>query len=260
MDGNSLTATRRNVIKALGSLPLATLLANPALAQQAAGALEPVEITTKGGRRVSGALALPETTPAPAIITIHEWWGLNDQIKTVTAEYARQGYVSLAVDLYGGQVADSRDRAGELARGVDEDEGNDTMASWVDWLRAHGATTDRLGAVGWCFGGAWSLNAAIAAPVDACVIYYGRCDRPAEDMAKLKGPVMGHFGTQDGFINEDMVARFAAAMNEAAKSYTVHWYDADHAFANPTGARYDEADAQLAWQRTLDFFGKHLAA
>ncbi|MBK5921125.1 hypothetical protein CCR80_08785 [Rhodothalassium salexigens] len=250
----------QGVLQGLGSLPLAAVLANPVLAQATAETLAEVTIETADGRTVSGALALPETLPAPAVIAIHEWWGLNDQIKTVTAELARQGYVALAVDLYDGVVADTRERASALVRSVDDAEATDTMAAWVDWLRAHEATTGRLGTVGWCFGGGWSLNTAVAAPVDACVVYYGRCDRPAEAMARLQGPVLGHFATQDGYIDAAMVDRFADAMNAAARSYTVHWYEADHAFANPTGARYDAADARLAWERTLDFLGRHLRA
>jgi len=74
----------------------------------------------------------------------------------------------------------------------------------------------------------------------------------------LKGPVLGHFGTEDKFINADMVGGFEAAMDRAGKQYEVHWYVANHAFANPTGARYDEEDAQLAWTRTLAFLAQHL--
>jgi len=258
MDGPGSTLSRRNVVKGLGVLPLASILADPVLAAQAAAGLEEVEITTEGGRKAHGALAIPAKLPAPAIITIHEWWGLNDQIKATTAEYAKEGYLALALDLYGGEVATTRKRASELTRAMDAEAGKDIVAGWAEWLRGHRDCSGSVGTVGWCFGGGWSLQTAITVPVDACVVYYGRCDLPAEQLARLDGPVMGHFGTRDTFINEDMVARFAAAMNEAAKSYIIHWYDADHAFANPTGARYDEADAQLAWSRTLNFFGDHL--
>ncbi len=92
------------------------------------------------------------------------------------------------------------------------------------------------------------------------MIYYGRVNRPAEDLGALEGPVLGHFGTEDGSIDEEMVGGFERAMAEAGKRerLTVHWYTADHAFANPTGARYDEEDAALAWSRTLAFFRANL--
>ena len=87
-----------------------------------------------------------------------------------------------------------------------------------------------IGTVGWCFGGGWSLNASIAAPVDATVIYYGRVTRPEQDLARLRGPVLGHFATQDKWINKKMVGAFEAAMKGAGKSIASHWYQANHAF------------------------------
>jgi len=114
--------------------------------------------------------------------------------------------------------------------------------------------------VGWCFGGGWSLNASLAAPVDATVIYYGPMTQPASQLRHLSGSVTGHFGTRDSSINAAMVDGFAAEMDKVGKAtdLTAHWYDAYHAFANPTGSRYDQADAALAWQRTLDFYARNL--
>ncbi len=80
----------------------------------------------------------------------------------------------------------------------------------------------------------------------------------AADLARLEGPVLGHFASRDNWITRDMVATFEGEMKQAGKAFQSHWYEADHGFANPTGARYDEADAQLAWSRTLAFFGQHL--
>jgi carboxymethylenebutenolidase len=241
---------RRNVLSALAvsplaGVPLAAILADPKLARAAAG-VEEVTLATRGGRSVRGALALPEVSPAPAVLLVHEWWGLNDQIKTMAAEFAREGYVALAVDLYGGKVAETPEDARTYMQAVDAGAATDTLVS------------GRLGTVGWCFGGGWSLNASIAAPVDATVVYYGRVDQPAEELAKLQGPVLGHFASRDQWINEQMVGAFVDLMEGLNKPVTVYWYEADHAFANPTGARYDEADAKLAWQRTLAFYAENL--
>jgi carboxymethylenebutenolidase len=90
------------------------------------------------------------------------------------------------------------------------------------------------------------------------VIYYGRLGNDAQALSALKGPVLGHFATQDQWINKSMVGGFEKAMDQAGKTYTSHWYDANHAFANPTSPRYDEPDAKLAWQRTTAFFEKNL--
>ena len=252
---------RRQFLMGLASLPLATVLAYPELTSAAAEKTKAVTLTTAGGNEVSAALALPDQPNAPAVLLIHEWWGLNDQIRSVAAELANQGYVALAVDLYGGEVANSPDGARALMQGVDGAVATDTLMSWIAFLKEHSATNGKVGTVGWCFGGGWSLNTSIATPVDATVIYYGNVKKSAADLAPLSSPVLGHFATEDGWINQEMVDGFQAAMAEAGKEdmLAVHWYEADHAFANPTSARYDADDAALAWQRTMDFFKQHLS-
>ena len=249
---------RRDILVGLAGLPLAAVLADPRLARAAAAGLETVTITTAGGRQVSAALGRPAASPAPAVILIHEWWGLNDQIKSVAAALADEGYLALAIDLYGGQATDDPGRARELVGALDAEAATDTCASWVDWLRGHENGTGKVGTVGWCFGGAWSLNASLAAPVDATVVYYGNVKKGRQRLAALAGPVLGHFATRDKWINADMVGGFEAEMAAAGKSAENHWYEAHHGFANPTKAAYDEEDAALAWQRTLDFFAAHL--
>jgi len=114
--------------------------------------------------------------------------------------------------------------------------------------------------LGWCFGGGWSLAAALANPLDAAVIYYGRVTASAKSLATLSVPLLGHFGTMDKSINPEMVGAFQKRLGEAGKAdmLTTHWYTAGHAFANPTGGRYDEDDAALAWARTHTFLAAHL--
>jgi len=254
---------RRDVLKGVASvplagLPLAAILADPDLARAAAAGLHEYTIYTPKGLRVSGALAMPLGVPAPTVLLIHEWWGLNDQIKAVTAEFGKLGYLAVAVDLMGGKVATTPDEAKAQTGAVVAEEAADTLAGWIEWLRVHDASNRKIGTVGWCFGGGWSLGAAIAAPVEATVIYYGRVNRHADELARLKGPVLGHFATRDRFIDKPMVSAWEAEMEKAGKRFTTHWYDADHAFANPTSARYDAADAKLAWGRTLKFFDENL--
>ena len=246
--------SRRDLVKGIAAgVPIAVVLADPMLASAVAGELETVTITTAGGRSVEGTLAVPDSMPAPAVLLIHEWWGLNDQIKSMAAEFAKEGYLALALDLFGGKVAKSSDEARQLTSGLDQSAGEDTVRAWGRWLKSHENGTGKLATVGWCFGGGWSLMTSIVEPVDATVIYYGNVKRPAEALKNLKGPVLGNFATQDRFIDKDMVADFEAAMKEAGKTYTSYWYDANHGFANPTGGRYDEADTKRAWERTLAF-------
>lgn len=255
----TFTLSRRRMVQGLtAGLPLAAVLADPKLARAAADTLHKVEVENAGGRTVSAAMAMPEVTPAPAVLLIHEWWGLNDQIKSVAAELAKEGKIALAVDLYGGKTADTREGASSLMQAVDPAAATDTLVSWLRWLKAHEKGTGKVATIGWCFGGGWSLTASIAEPVDATVVYYGKVDKPADQLARLQGPVLGHFATRDEWINAKMVAAFETAMQQANKPYTVYWYEADHAFANPSGGRYDEADAKLAWQRTMALFDEAL--
>ena len=253
---------RREVLRGLvagsAAAPLAAVLADPRLARAAAEGLETVAIDVPGYGSVSGALALPQATPAAAVMLVHEWWGLNDQIKSVAAEFAHQGYVALAIDLYDGKVATIPDAAQSYMGEVDGELAMATAGAWIDWLKGHAAVTGPVGTVGWCFGGGWSLNASLARPVEATVIYYGNVAKSAVDLAPLASPVLGHFAEQDQWINHAMVTGFEAAMDEAGKAYTNHWYSAQHAFANPSSAAYDDADAATAWDRTLAFFDAHL--
>ncbi len=249
---------RRSALKVIGGVPLAV------------AAVGKVSVSSAGQDNVSaeswmvdepitGYFLEPETEPAGAVLLIHEWWGLNDQIRSVVPKFAEAGFLSLAVDLYQKQVAETPEKARDLMQNIQPDVATDTLLTWIEWLREHPKSNGKVGTVGWCFGGGWSLNASLAAPVDATVIYYGRCEKSAEEVGSLQGPVLGHFATQDQFINQDMVSGFEASMDAAGKVYTTHWYDADHGFANPTTARHDAEDAMLAWSRTLEFFNKHLS-
>lgn len=252
---------RRLFMKGMASLPLASVLAFPELASAAAGGLKEVSVKTASGKSVSASLALPRSTEkAPTILLIHEWWGLNDQVKAVAAEFAKLGYIALAVDMYGGEVATDAPGAMSLMKGVTPESGAETLTAWVDWLKNHENSNGKVATLGWCFGGGWSLNASLATPVDATVIYYGRVNKTPEQLATLNSPVLGHFGTLDKSINKEMVNGFLASAKEAGKDEQIltYWYNADHAFANPTGARYDADDAALAWERTLKFLSAHI--
>ncbi len=251
---------RRAVLAGLAGMPLAAILADPVLAQKAAAGTRDTLINTAGGREVHAALALPEksATGAPAIMLVHEWWGLNDQLKAVAVDLARQGYLALAVDLFQGRISTTPDQAKEISAKVNPEEAADTLSSWAGWLQNHPDGNHKMAVMGWCFGGGWALQAATLAPFSACVVYYGKVNLPPEQLSKLKGPVLGHFATQDQFITKDVVDGFERAMKQAHKPYTVHWYDAGHAFANPTGDNFRKEPAQLAWKRSLEFLKKNL--
>ena len=222
---------------------------------------EEVQYATVGGQEISGYLAKPEgAMNAPGIIVIHEWWGLNDNIRMMADKLAGEGYTALAVDLYGGKVAESPDSAGTYARSVNNEEALDNLTQAYTYLNEKQAAKN-IGVIGWCFGGAWSLNTALAHPqkIDATVIYYGRLVTDTDKLKTLEMPVLGIFGEEDGGIPPQRVKEFESALNEVGVDNSIHIYEgAGHAFANPSGTRYVEEAAEDAWQKTVRFLEQNL--
>ena len=214
------------------------------------------------GKSIVGYMAHPEgEVPTAGLIVIHEWWGLNDNVKAMARRLAGAGYLALAVDLYEGEVAEDREAASRLARGSGErtEQILDNLGQAIEHLEQAGA--ERIGVIGWCFGGGWSLRTALAFPdaVDATVIYYGRLTTDADELRALSSPVLGIFGALDKGIPVDTVRAFEAALDELDKEASIHVFEnADHAFANPSGTRYNAAAAEGAWVKTLAFFAQHL--
>ena len=214
------------------------------------------------GKDIVGYVAHPKAeVPKAGLIVIHEWWGLNDNVKAMARRLAGAGYLALAVDLYEGEVAEDRDEASRLARGSGErtEQLLDNLHQAIEHLRSAGV--ERIGVIGWCFGGGWSLRTALAFPdqVDAAVIYYGRLTTDTAELEALSSPVLGIFGALDDGIPVATVKEFQAALGALDKEATIHIYeDADHAFANPSGTRYNETAAEDAWAKTLAFFSLHL--
>lgn len=242
-----------------GVLDEAAFAALHDLKEGAAPPLVGRDIELAGGRAY---VSRPKVGPAlGAVIVIHEWWGLNDHVKHWADRLASDGYDALAVDLYGGTVATSRDEAMAAMRAVDEAAALATLrAAHAYATSADGLAAERTASIGWCFGGAWSLRLAVAEPeLDAAVIYYGRLIEDAGALASLVAPVLGVFGNLDTGIPPESVATFAAAMKSAGKSLELRQYDAHHAFANPSGARYDAENAAKAWTETRGFLARHLA-
>jgi len=216
-----------------------------------------------GTETVSGYLALPEGAGRkPAVIVIQEWWGLNDFIRGKADEFARKGYVALAVDLYRGKVATDPDTAHQLMRGLPEDRAIRDLTAAFDYLRSRDDVEwTRIGSVGWCMGGGYSLALALAQPkLAGAVIYYGRL---VTDDARIKGlavPLLGHFGALDKGIPAESVREFERKAKAAGKSVDFKIYpDAGHGFASSKDPSvFRAADAKDADARTDAFFGKVL--
>jgi carboxymethylenebutenolidase len=212
---------------------------------------------------VTGILYTPTGQgPFPALIVIHEWWGLNDWVKQQAAKLAEQGYVALAIDLYRGRVADNPDMAHELMRGVPEDRAIRDLRAAYDFLASQpNVNKDRIGSIGWCMGGGYSLDVALAEPhLAATVINYGHLATDPAELKKINSPILGMFGGQDRGITPDDVKKFQQAMEQLGKKIEVKIYpDAGHAFENPNNkAGYRAEDAADAWKRTVDFLAATL--
>jgi carboxymethylenebutenolidase len=198
----------------------------------------------------------------PALIVIHEWWGLNDWIKQEAQGYAAKGYVALAVDLYRGKVAADPELAHELMRGLPQDQGVRDLTSAVTFLQSRkDVKRDRIGAVGWCMGGGYALQLAIASPaLKAVAVNYGSLATDKADLAKIHAAVLGNFGGKDQGIAPDAVHAFEAAMQSLGKPVDVKIYpDAGHAFENPNNAAgYRPDDAADALARVDRFLAANL--
>ena len=216
-----------------------------------------------GDETVQGLLYTPSGNgPFPAIIVIHEWWGLNDWVKEQASKLSDQGYVALAVDLYRGKVAKTPDEAHEIMRGVPEDRAKRDLHAAFEFLASQpNVKQDRIGAIGWCMGGGYSLDVALREPTLAAdVINYGHLATDPQALKKIKAPILGLFGAQDRGITPADVRRFGEALEQMGKKIEIKIYDdAGHAFENPNNKDgYREADAADAWKRTVDFLAMTL--
>jgi carboxymethylenebutenolidase len=245
-------------ILAAFSLAVVAGAAAPAVSPGTARAGEMVAVT-QGQDRVHGYLALPQGEGThPAIVAIHEWWGLTDWVKQQADSLARHGYITLAVDLYNGKVTDDPLEAHQLMSGLAEDEAIEKLKAAADFLRGRSdVRANAIGVIGWCMGGKYSIRLAAADPgIRACVMYYGAPITDGKTIAGIQAAVLGNFGGEDKGPSPDQVRAFEKALKKAGKKVDFKIYPgAGHAFANVNNPwhGYREAAAKDAWKRTLAF-------
>ncbi len=216
-----------------------------------------------GSETVSGFLALPDGTGKhPAIIVIHEWWGLNDWVKQQAEHFAQQGYVVLAVDLYRGKLGSTPDEAHILMRGLPDDRGMRDLEAAFTYLSSRpDVEANKIGAIGWCMGGGWSIKLAEDQPkLAAFVVNYGSLPTDPAIIAKIKAPMLGNFGAEDRGIPPESVHAFEAAMKADGKDPDIKIYEgAGHAFQNPNNKEgYRKEATEDADKRIDAFFHKEL--
>lgn len=240
------------------------LVASAAVLLASAATTKTETVSFKSGDdTVSAYVALPSGGGKhPAIVVIHEWWGLNDWVKEQAQKFAAQGYVALAVDLYRGKVATTPDDAHILMRGLPDDRGmRDLEAAFAYLSSRPDVDASKIGSIGWCMGGSWSIKLAVDQPkLAACVVNYGWLPSDRALIAKIKAPVLGNFGAEDQGIPPKDVNAFAAAMKADGKTTDIKIYDgAGHAFENPNNKQgYRPEAAADAIERSSGFFQKYL--
>jgi carboxymethylenebutenolidase len=211
-----------------------------------------------GDETVSGYLALPEGGGKhPAILVIHEWWGLNDWVKQQAQNFAKQGYVALAVDLYRGKTGTTPDEAHILMRGLPDDRGlRDLQAGFAYLSSRPDVDAKKIGSIGWCMGRGWSIKLAVAQPkLAAFVVNYGPLPTDPAIIAKIEAPMLGNFGADDKGIPPEAVHAFEGAMKAAGKSADIKIYDgAGHAFQNPNNKDGYRPEATADADKRIDGF------
>jgi carboxymethylenebutenolidase len=251
--------------------------ADNALANTSSENIGNVEMNNEGKSvtyfdNVSGYLATPlgnvstSDKALPAVVMIHEWWGLNDNMKEMADQLANEGYVVLAADLFNGTVAANPEEAGQLT-GVVRDNPSNAIANLQSAVRylasLENVNSSRIASLGWCFGGGQSLQLALNAepgfPLAATALYYGNLVTDQEELSKIKWPVLGIFGNQDQSIPVAQVRQFQESLNATSVPNEIYLYDGvGHAFANPSNDNYAPHETSDAWEKTLAFLKKNV--
>ena len=227
-----------------------------------------ITIQAADGGSFNAYIALPEITPAPALILIQEIFGVNTEMREKCDEYAAQGFVAICPDLFwriepGIELVDSNpeelERAFELFGLFDVEKGIEDLKVTLDHMRSHDATSGKVGCSGYCLGGKLAYMMATSSDIDASVSYYGVAIETMLDEAQsIKSPAMLHIAGADEFVPEDAQKQIMAALEGHPHVTTHHYPGMDHAFARGNGMHYNEEAATLANRRTLDFLNNAL--
>jgi carboxymethylenebutenolidase len=246
------------MLRRLPFLSVGALLLATALPAQSAGKMVSFP---SGSETASGYLSTPEGAGKhAAIVVIQEWFGVNEFVKAKADHFAKEGYVALAPDLYRGKVATDADTAHQLMRGLPEDRAMRDLKGAVAFLRSRpDVDPKRVGSVGWCMGGGYSLSLALAdRTLAGAVIYYGRLVTDDGAIRSLEVPLLGNFGGQDKGISPESVREFEKKAKAAGKDVDFKIYpESGHGFASFDASSHPQ-DAKDADARTEKFFEKRL--
>jgi carboxymethylenebutenolidase len=242
---------QNNLLAMNESFAAAHLVPEPYKGEEPRGYM--ITFKTSDGKEAKAYVVKSATSTNNVLFVYHEWWGLNPYIKQEADKLqAELGNVDVyAIDLYDGKVATTVPEAQKLMGEMKEERSKEIINGAI----AHVGKKARIASIGWCMGGAWSLQSAILEGKQAvgCVMYYGM---PESDIKKLKSlhcDVLGIFALQDGHITPEIVKQFEGNMRDAGKQVAIHNYDSYHAFANPSNPRYNKEYAADAHAKALAY-------
>lgn len=219
---------------------------------------EMISLPCKDGKNANAYLVRPAKKSDIWLFIYHEWWGLNDYIKRESDRFATEfpGVNILAIDLYDGRVAEAPAIAQELMGGLKDERARSIINGALTYV----GSKARIASLGWCMGGGWSLQSAIAEGKQAigCVVYYGMPEKELSKIQSLQTDVFGIYAKKDQWINEAIIDDFKKEMDKAGKKFTFKWFDADHAFANPSNPKHDKIAAGEANKLVISYLRSHL--
>lgn len=217
-----------------------------------------IKLKIKDGDPASAYFIKSDPSSNKYIFVFHEWWGLNDYVKRESDKLSNTFPDAniIALDLYDGNVAVTREDASKFMQSVN----NERAYAIIDAAKDKAGDEAKIATIGWCFGGSWSLQAAIALgeSASACVIYYGMPELDPDKLSGMNAPVLGIFAKQDGWITPKVVNEFSDAMEDSGNEAEIYSYDAHHAFANPSNDRHNEEAAEEAWKHVKEFIKRNL--
>jgi carboxymethylenebutenolidase len=221
---------------------------------------EALSFATPDGQQGRGfVIKAKQVSSQKYLFVYQEWWGLNDHIKREAErlyfELGENVHV-LALDMYDGQVATTREEAGKLMSGAKPERLEAIIKGAVQWA----GTSAQIASVGWCFGGGLSLRSALIEGNQAvgCVMYYGMPEKDVEKLKNLKCDVLGLFAGKEKWISPAVVTEFDENMKKASKKLTFKIFDSEHGFANPSNPRFDKVATEEAWQMTVQYLKSKL--
>ena len=223
-----------------------------------------IEFSTSAGE-TKGYLAEPADRQGPAVIVLQEWWGVEEHIRSVCDRLAADGFFALAPDLFGGETTTQPSEAEQKLMALSMEKAEPQMCGAAEHLAGLPGVErgDGIGSLGFCLGGGLAVWASATCPkITATVSYYYVMPHGKPDFSNVKGPVLGHFGTEDAFIPADDAKALESEMRDAGVDVTFNYYDGNgHAFFNEVDrlGTYDAQAAQLSWERTVSFLRDALA-